>query len=638
MKKSGAFIIFSLIAFFNIFAQSHFSLESHQSQINQIAIANNQTFEKSYYTAGDDGFVVKWSEDNQGEHYQFSDIGIKLIAVSPVNNLIALYETDGGSVNKVTVWDWNTFTRKTLKKFNDSITSLQFSAKGNYLIIGTATVDGAVFINTSNWSTVNKIKDNTGIVNYIQTSATEKTCVLYSPSGYLSYYNMQTGSLKEKFSITRALSQVVMYNDNKLLAGVKDGTIYVINAYKGTAIASIPSENPIILSGSADENLVYLEYDGRNGYQLKRLDNMEDGSVSNPRIIKSFKGPRGTNAISVATMDSAYVYMGNKTGGLFKTENEPSTLSETITQFSQNTYSKIYAMAPSENSFYFLTENAIYKSNYDTGNINKLSQTNGENQIINYSSDEVILWTKSSRNAVKLVNVSTKEEKVLFTPKSGIQTLRFCKVNGKNYLLEIESSSSVNVYDFETQNYKEIYSGMGIQDAIFANNGNIYISKSASTNPQVPLLYINPQTLETVPVRVNGNVTYGLSTDGTTIYGLNVIADDTGRNTYIFSFNTKTNQMKNILKFADEDSDAFTYINGQNLFTNIGKSKVYCYNLSTKKRFSYDRSSSIPSSLCQSGSRVVILNDNGSISWCNATSSKILSDWYFTKDENWYSF
>lgn len=637
MKKSF-FFCFCTMLLCGAYAQSHFSLQSHQSQINQIKLANNKTFEKSYYTAGDDGFVVKWSEDNQGEHYQFSDIGIKLIAVSPVNNLIALYETDGGSVNKVTVWDWNTFTRKTLKKFNDSITSLEFSAKGTYLIIGTATVDGAVFVNTSNWATVNKIKDNTGIVNYIHTSATEKTCALYSPSGSLSYYNMQNGSLKQKFSIARALSQVVMYNDNKLLAGVKDGSIYIINAYKGTTIATVQTENPIILSTSDDESLIYLEYDGKNGYQLKRLDNLENGNISNPRIIKSFKGPRGSSAISVAAMDWAYLYMGNKNGAVFKTESEPSTLSETVSEFSENLYSKIYSMTPSDSDFYFLTDNSIYKSNYDTGEISKLFGTSGENQIINYEGGEVILWTKSSRNDVKLVNVNSKTSRTLFTPKAGIQSLKLCTVNGKKYILEIESSSSVNVYDFDAKRYYEVYSGMGIQDAIFADNGNIYVSKSASTNPQVPLLYINPQTLETVPVRVSGNVTYGLSCDGTTIYGLNVISDDSGRNTYVFSFNTKTNQMKNILKFADEDSDAFTYLNGQNLFTNIGKNKVYCYNLSTKKRFAYDRSSSIPSSLCQSGNRVVILNDNGSISWCTTGSSKILSDWYFTKGEQWYAF
>ena len=47
----------------------------------------------SYYTASDDGFVIKWSFDGQGEHYQFSDVSIKLLAVAPGGNEIAIYET-----------------------------------------------------------------------------------------------------------------------------------------------------------------------------------------------------------------------------------------------------------------------------------------------------------------------------------------------------------------------------------------------------------------------------------------------------------------------------------------------------------------------------------------------------------------
>jgi hypothetical protein len=96
--------------------------------------------------------------------------------------------------------------------------------------------------------------------------------------------------------------------------------------------------------------------------------------------------------------------------------------------------------------------------------------------------------------------------------------------------------------------------------------------------------------------------------------------------------------MANILKFSNEDSEAFTYLNGNNLFTNIGKNKVYCYNLVSKKRFSYNRSASIPQSICQNQKRAVILNYNGSLSWVGTTDSKILADWYLTKDNQWYEF
>lgn len=635
MKKIMS-VLLTVSAVFSLYAQAHNSTQSHQQPVTAVTPlknVNNNTEE--YFSAGDDGFVIRWSEDGQGEHYQFSDIGIKMIAVSPNGNDIAIYETDGGSTNKVSVWDWRTFTRKYQKKFTDSVTSLSYSAKGTYLIVGTATVDGAVFIRTSNWQVTDKIKSNTNIVNYILTSDSEKTVVFYSPSGTLAFYNLADGKLKQKMTIVKGLSQPVMYNSNKYFAGVKDNNIYI--TAKGKSIASISANNPIILSNSSDYNLYYLEYDGRNNYEIKMLESLEEDKVSNPRTIKTMRGPRGNAAINTGRKDSLNFYFGSRAGSIYKTSCEPSTSVETLTELTQNIYSKINDMSPAETDFYFLTENSVYKSSYDTGVVDKLVTTNGENKIITYSNNSFILWSDSGNAPVRLMTSSGSAE-TLFTPKSGIQILRLCSNEDKNYLIEVESNGSVNMYDFETKSYKEIYTGTGIQDAVLTNDGNIYIAKTASTNPQYPMLCINPKTMETVPLKIKGNVTYALSTDGNIIYGINVISDETGRNTYVFSYNVKSKQMSNMLKFADEDPEAFTYLNGNNLFTNIGKNKVYCYNIPSKKRFAYNRSASIPQSICQNNKRAVILNNNGSISWCNTTDSKLLADWYLTTDEQWYEF
>ena len=191
------------------------------------------------------------------------------------------------------------------------------------------------------------------------------------------------------------------------------------------------------------------------------------------------------------------------------------------------------------------------------------------------------------------------------------------------------------VYDFTNNQLKEIYSGTGIQDAVLTDDGNLYIGKSASTNPKSPMICVNPETYETVPLAVTGNVCYALSTQGSVIYGINLQEDN---NTYVFSYNTKTKKVTNILKFAEEDSEAFTYLYNNNLFTNIGRNKVYCYNISTKQRFSYERTASIPLRISQNKNRVVILNDNGCISWFGDNSANLLADWYLTTDEQWYEF
>lgn len=626
------FISFSLYSQ----SQSHISTQSHQAEVTQITPVSARGTDGSYYTASDDGFVIKWTFDGQGEHYQFSDVSIKLLAVAPGGNEIAIYETDGGSINRITVWDWKTLSRKYIKKFSDSITSLAYSSKGTYLIAGTATVDGAVFIKTAGWQIVDKIKENTGIVSYINTSKTEKTCVFYSPSGNLSFYDFFTGKLKQKMQIVKGLTQTVMYNENRYFAGVRDNTIYVTAS--GKTIASIPANNPIIISTEADYNLFYLENDGRSNYEIKMLESKEGNLVSNPRLVKSMKGPRGSAIITSAVKDATNIYFGGKNGAVYKTEAEATINTTNLTELTENTYSKIYDMAPSESDFYFLTTNAIFSSSYDTGVITKLASTSGESNIISYKDNSVILWSFSEKTPVKLIDLDKKTTTVLFTPKNSVQKVRLCSVEDKDYLIEIESNSIVNLFDIQGGKLSEIYSGTGIQDAVYMNNKLVYIAKSAATNPQTPLLSVNPDTMETVPLNIKGNVTYALSTDGKTIYGLNIISDDTGKNTYVFSFNVYTKKMTNILRFTEEDPEAFTYLSGNTLFTNIGRNKVYCYNLSTKKRFAYNRSASIPKTICTNSKRAVILNSNGSISWCGTNDSKLLADWYLTKDEQWYEF
>ena len=640
MKKILS-LLFSSLMLFSLEAQSsstqsHISTQSHQAQVTQIVPVSARGTDGTYYSASDDGFVIKWTFDGQGEHYQFSDIAIKLLAVSPNGNEIALYETDGGSINRITVWDWKTLSRKYLKKFSDSITSLAYSANGTYLIAGTATVDGAVFIRTQGWQLVDKIKENTGIVSYIHTSSTEKTCVFYSPSGTLSFYNFATGKLKQKMPIVKGLSQPVMYNENRYFAGVRDNTIYITAA--GKTIASVQANNPIIISTEADYNLFYLENDGRSNYEVKMLESKEDNMVSNPRLVKSLKGPRGSAIITTAIKDATNIYFGGKNGSVYQTEAEATINTSNMTELTENIYSKIYGMAPADTDFYFLTSNSIYSSSYDTGVISKLFSTNGESEIISYKDNSVILWSQSEKSPVRLLDLDKKSSSVLFTPKNNVQKVRLCSIEDKDYLIEIESNSLVNLFDMQDGTFREVYSGTGIQDAVYMNDRLVYIAKSAATNPQTPLLTVNPQTMETVPLNIKGNVTYALSSDGKTIYGLNIISDETGRNTYVFSYNIYTKSMVKILKFAEEDAEAFTYLSGNNLFTNIGRNKVYCYNISTKKRFAYNRSASIPKTICTNSRRAVILNSNGSISWCGTTDSKLLADWYLTKDDQWYEF
>ena len=239
--KRTVFIFVFLCAAFLLGAQSHISTQPHQEAVSVITPAAQESdFSKAYVSAGKDGFLIKWTEDNQGEHYQISEYEIKAAAVSPDGRFIAVYETDGGLVNRLALWDWETLSRKWARRYKDSVTSLSFTENGTYIIAGTATVSGAEFIRTATGDVaVGKIKDATGIVSYAVTNSTEKTAAMYSPAGNLSFYDLTTGRAKQRISVMQGLFQAVLFNNFLFLAGVKDDTLYVVYCISGKTITSI---------------------------------------------------------------------------------------------------------------------------------------------------------------------------------------------------------------------------------------------------------------------------------------------------------------------------------------------------------------------------------------------------------------
>lgn len=635
MKK----ILLSLTVFFTLnflfFAQSHISTQAHQEAVNMVVPATSEAdFDKSYFSIGKDGFLVKWTSDNQGEHYQISDMEIKMAVVSPNGKEIAVYETDGGTTNRVSVWNWDTLTRKFARRFSDSITSIAYSSKGTYIIVGTATVDGAVFLRSTDGNVINKIRDNTGIVTYITTSSSEKTAVMYSPAGNLSYYNLQTGKLKQKFSTIQGLEQPVLFNNSLYLAGVKDNTIYVCHALSGKILYTTKAENPIILESKSDTNLFYLENDLKGTYTLKMLENENNQGVTPPRIVKTYKGPRGTNeSVSCGTKLGQEIMLGSNAGAIYRADAAVETSVQNLSLLTENTYSKILDMAPVGEDFYFLTKNSLYKSSYDTGIVNRLGENPGQTRIITYG-DRVILWSKGTRNPVQLFDYSKPETTVLFTPKNNLQSVRLFGTK----IIEMESNSVVNLYDMENGSFKEVYTGAGLQDAVLCADGKLYVSKSYATNPHSSLLCVDLTTRETVPMNLAGNVAFALSVQDNNIYGISIQSQDNMKKTTVFKFNIVSKLTTSILRLNDEDADAFTYLKYPFLYTNIGKDIIRSCNLSANSNFQFKRSASLPIKVCQNATRVVILNKDGSISWYNSNQAQVLADWYLTRDGNWFEF
>ncbi len=637
---TSVFYIILFTSNFFITAQTHISPQAHQEPVNMIVPAcSENSLIKSFFSIGKDGFLVKWTSDAegknyQGEHYQISDMEIKMAAVSPDGKEIAVYETDGGLTNRLSVWNWDNLTRRFARRFSDSITSLSYSENGTYIIAGTATVDGAVFIKSSDGSVIDKIHDNTGIVSYILTSKTEKTAAMYSPAGSLSYYNTQNGRLKEKYSVMQGLEQTVLFNKQLFLAGIKDNTIFVFHALSGKLLYTTKTDNAIILQSKSDRNLYYLENDLKGTYTLKMLENDKNRTVTPPRIIKTYKGPRSVSEIITCGCKSKNeILLGSRAGAIFKADTSIETEVKNLNMITVNTYDKIFDMSPIGEDFYFLTKKALYRSSYEKGNINRLGDNPGQTQIITYG-DKLILWSKGTRKPVQIYDYSKPEVITLFTPKNNLQSVRLFGTK----IIEMESNSVVNLFDLESNKLEELYTGAGLQDAVLAQDGKLYVAKSYATNPHSSLLCVDITTRETIPVNLKGNVAFALSVKDNNIYGISIQTQDNTKKTIVFKFNIISKMTTTILRLNDEDSEAFTYLKDNFLYTNIGKDTIRACSLSENTNFKLRRSASLPIKVSQNATKVVILNKDGSISWYETGKPGVISDWYLTTDGSWLAY
>ncbi len=631
-----SFILFGLISF----SFAYESSQSHQKSVSAMSSITQKNGERSVFSAGDDGFLIKWNDADLGEHYQVSDLPIKMISQNPNGKDVAVYETDGISFNRVSVWDWKNQRRKFFKDFDESVTSLAYSAKGTYVICGT--VNGVYFLDEDGKASTDNIKDNVGTFSFTMTSNSENNFVSYSPIGTLTYYDLKTGEKKAKFNVEPNLSNVGMFNKSIFLAGTKDGKIHVMHASKkGIRLGEFNANNAVLLSSASDtpentENLFYIINESRQ-FKLFKIENEKGINVASPKLTRTFSGLKTGEKIVSGTISSDSIYAGTNLGNIYKFDYEPAERVDVLLPITENRYDTILDIAEIKNEggtdFFILAPSAVYKFLYKEGYVEKICANPDYKNIIAYG-DDIILWTKDSRKTVVKIDANTKAQSTIFTPAGNIKSL---KLSGQ-HLIDVESNSSVNKYEISTGKKEELYKGQSIQDAILCGN-DLYVAKSSASSPNVPLLYINARTKETVPLSVSGTFAYALNFDekSNKIYGI-VIEADREDKTSVFEFDIGTKTSKTLIKTKEEDMDAFMLFSGECLYTNVGKTNARSFNTRTKRDFLYRRSESMPLKVVNNNGTILVLNRNGSLSLYNEELNMVKTNLYLDMDGQWNEF
>lgn len=627
MKKILSILYFFLTVFY-IFGDTHVSTQPHFGQINDMEITDN-----SLFTAGQDGYVINWTRDGQGEHYQISDLEIKMIAKNPKNNNIAIYETDGYSINRISVWNWSTQKKIFAKRVPYTVSSLQYTEKGTYLMVGTTSEQGIYFLDQKG-DVISKMKDSVEMVTLALSSKTEKSCFLYTPMGHLEYINLLTREKKAQLTIEQSLEQPVLFSNDLLFAGVKNNLIYVYNSVTGTLQTRIQAKKPFLATTRDDSSLYFLDYDGTN-YCLKMVSAEYSNINPRPVILKYISTVNNAEITAVAKSDDM-LYAACKDGSIHYIDLQPSADVCLMTEGSKQVYSRIYDIDSYDDIFYFLTESSIFTSSYTAKDIEPITINNDYTNLITKDEESLILWAEGKTTPIVLATADNSwAGKKLYTPVKSLQSV---KLFGDKLVI-IEGSNSVKLYDFATSKVKEVFSGTGIQDVLLFSDNYLYVAKTASTTPKSPLIKVDTQTLETVSLPLTGEVSFGLSAGsegGNVFYG--VLYSSETKQTQIYAYSPSSNQSSAIMTWNEEDTQAFTWFNNGILYTNIGKDQIYGINIRTRKGFVYKRFAALPMKTTGNNNLLLVLNKDGSVSWYNAKNNTLYSSWYITLSGEWVSF
>lgn len=615
-KKIIFAALFLLLAV-SIFAQ-RLTTQPHFSSVTDLSYKSGTN---SVFSCGEDGMVICWNEDEEGDHFQCSDKAIRMIAVHPFENEIAIYETDDMSYHAVSVWDWTYKNKKYTKTYNETVSCLSYSAKGTYLMVGTASYKGLNFYFADNGFQKSVLSSSTGAVTMAQTSGTESSLVVYSPTGMLIYYDLKNGKEKARFSTVADLENPTLYNNNILFAGKTEDTIYSISATTGETVKSIRNPKAFICSVPSDSELLYVTY-GDGAYKINSFDG------ENEKVLQGMY--TDSTPTSVVKTSNGY-FFGTTEGDIYSLEKQNEYSIVTKDPITKITYTMIKDMCTNPSGYgFFLTENSIFMAEDDSGQLIYLAENPGYTNIIATDSD-LYLWSQRTKDSIQSINLLSDDTtpQYVYVPNFSLEEFKVCD----DTLVLVEGNSTVTLINRDTNIVEKRYSGTGYLDAILLNNGKeLYIGKTAATAPKVPLLMVDTETGETITLNIKATTAFNFETDGNVLYG-QMISDSSNKKTAIFEYRPTSRDYKNVISVNGENSLSFLNYSDNCLFTNITDNQVTAIGLRYSKKSKLASSQNIIKTIVVDDT-IFGLSSKGVITAYNKKNNSVIGSYILGLDNN----
>jgi len=649
-------------------AQSRSGVASHDSLPGKHRGAITALLRDEYgniFSAGDDGYVGLWNNQAAKERFQISSYGIKSFVLRPGKSQIAFVETNGLGLYRISAWDYQTRKNLFTLRFRDSISYINYSAAGSFLIVARSGRSSAAFIHPETGEVLESPEDLSGPIAFAATGRSERTMICYLSSGILSYWDLESGNELQRFEVPPNIQSPVLFGNNRFLGGFDSSGLLVLDAVTGLVLARDESINRgSIFTGNSDTsgpggsvqfNCLYL---WGQAYTVNRMEINLSGRLTtvNRRTVPAAAGEvtcgvagDGENTI-VGTSQGVLWLLGRSGGRVMDTGNPQ----------------RIIDVAASSSALAFITESGALGyipldysqiNNGVTFSLEEASYSGGTGTYTGIISDpsqgggsRFLLWQPGSGSSIPMLktllgtpmNASTSQ--LLLENLSLRLPLRSAAIMGNSILL-LNSFGMLSVLEKESGNLRFSYSAPGAVDAAFIDEDTIILGRSVVAG-NTPFMILHISTGETVPLAYPGVVGVRVYRGSSgAIYGAVINQSGGTVQTSIIRLNvTVPARSEKLVEFIGEDSAFAMTESGGTLASTLGGGEAILYSqrpgtqsappgtaagnrgrASTPEIVTLERNRGLPVKIINGNRWFIVLDGEGGITWHDNRSGKLLA-------------
>lgn len=595
------------------------SLRAHMGPVTALSAVPGSPY---FFTAGADGFLARRGLDGSYQSWQVSDLPIKMIAAHPDGKLVALYESDGFSVHRVSCWDWDTLTRRWAKRLRDPVTALAWSARGRMLMIGNTSLAGIVILDASGDESGKPLAESPGIVTLAVTGASESSMITFGPSGRITYTDLGSRAARARYDGERDLSSPVLVRNNRWIAGWRDGAVFVVDATSGKRVARHESGAAIFASAITDPEPVWIE------------------TLSTPASWRIRRGEWGSAPFSLApgeTVTSALslpstLVLGTSAGAVYALgPGDGDGDAPTPSILTGPRLSAVDDISSDGTTLYILRSGSVRAAETPGEDPRLVLEGVSGNRIATVRDGDggasVIVWSDRSTAPVTVYPLDGSMPRVIHQPRETVTSLvvregRVSLVEGRSRAVSVDLDGAARPF---------VYEGAGLQDAVPAGEHHLVVSKSSTPRARSPLILIDARTGETVPLQIAGAVCFGLKPvagNHTAIDGIVIVSrDDGSSSTEAFTLDLDPSapldaSPRVLAAYADEDLHATVSGDSGYLLTTLGKGSLIQIDRDRGDQRPFERGRALPSRAAMLDRFVVTRNSDGSVTWYDRVTRK----------------